>query len=196
VRRIETALARLHERTPLACAIPRERLLNECGSQSAVLAAVLDRIAADERSPVVARDGGFALRAFAPVLSAAQERLRNDVIEAYRLAAFSPPDPDELARSVGVNGEALRPIIELCESESHLARVEGAIYLHREWADELRRRVCGRLEGSAEGMTVSEIRDLLDTTRKHAVPICEHLDRIGLTRRVGDRRVLARRGGK
>jgi selenocysteine-specific elongation factor len=38
---------------------------------------------------------------------------------------------------------------------------------------------------------VAEIRDLLGTTRKYAVPLCEYLDRSGLTRREGDLRVLA-----
>ena len=41
------------------------------------------------------------------------------------------------------------------------------------------------------GMTVAEIRDLLGTTRKYAVPLCEYLDRIGVTRREGDLRFLA-----
>ncbi len=35
-------------------------------------------------------------------------------------------------------------------------------------------------------MTMAELRDLLGTTRKYAVPIGEYLDRIGLTRREGD----------
>ena len=38
---------------------------------------------------------------------------------------------------------------------------------------------------------VAEIRDLLGTTRKFAVPLCEYLDRVGLTRRDGDLRVRA-----
>jgi selenocysteine-specific elongation factor len=41
------------------------------------------------------------------------------------------------------------------------------------------------------GLTVSEIRDLLQTTRKYAVPLCEYLDRQGFTRREGDLRFLA-----
>ena len=40
-------------------------------------------------------------------------------------------------------------------------------------------------------MSAAEVRDLLGTTRKYAVPILEALDREGLTRRVGDMRVLA-----
>jgi selenocysteine-specific elongation factor len=42
-----------------------------------------------------------------------------------------------------------------------------------------------------KAMTVAEIRDLLKTSRKYAVPFCEHLDKIGLTKREGDLRLLA-----
>ncbi|MBI3872068.1 MAG: selenocysteine-specific translation elongation factor [candidate division Zixibacteria bacterium] len=40
-------------------------------------------------------------------------------------------------------------------------------------------------------LTAGQLRDLLGTTRKYAVPIGEALDREGITRRVGDVRVLA-----
>ncbi len=48
-------------------------------------------------------------------------------------------------------------------------------------------------ERLAEGkrLTVAEIRDILGTTRKYAVPLCEYLDRAGVTRREGDQRLLA-----
>ena len=61
------------------------------------------------------------------------------------------------------------------------------IYLHADMDLEMRRRVKARLTGGA-GATVAEIRDLLGTTRKYAVPLCEYLDRIGVTRREGDLR--------
>jgi selenocysteine-specific elongation factor len=38
-------------------------------------------------------------------------------------------------------------------------------------------------------MTVSDVRQALGTSRKYAVPLLEHLDARGLTRRVGDVRV-------
>jgi selenocysteine-specific elongation factor len=41
--------------------------------------------------------------------------------------------------------------------------------------------------GSA-GITVSGVRERLGTTRKYAVPLMEHLDRTGVTRRSGDLR--------
>lgn len=54
----------------------------------------------------------------------------------------------------------------------------------------IRQRVTDRLKKSKQ-MSAAELRDLLSTTRKYAVPILEALDREGLTRRVGDMRVLA-----
>ena len=53
----------------------------------------------------------------------------------------------------------------------------------------MRRRVDGAAARAAPGATVAEIRDLLGTTRKYAVPLCEYLDRIGVTPRDGDLRV-------
>jgi selenocysteine-specific elongation factor len=41
---------------------------------------------------------------------------------------------------------------------------------------------------------MADLRDLLQTTRKYAVPIGEYLDRIGLTVRDGDARRLGPQG--
>jgi selenocysteine-specific elongation factor len=54
----------------------------------------------------------------------------------------------------------------------------------------MRRAVMGKLS-SGDSLTVAEIRDLLGTTRMFAVPLCEHLDQTGVTKRQGDVRVLS-----
>ena len=46
-------------------------------------------------------------------------------------------------------------------------------------------------ERGAAGITVSELRERLGTSRKYAVPLAEYLDRAGLTRREGDLRYPA-----
>ena len=55
----------------------------------------------------------------------------------------------------------------------------------------MRKRVTDKLETVPAGVTVADIRDLLGTTRKYAVPLCEFLDKTGLTKRNGDLRVKA-----
>ena len=44
--------------------------------------------------------------------------------------------------------------------------------------------------GEHEVITVAEARDLFATSRKYALGLLEYLDGKGITRRVGDRRVL------
>ena len=74
--------------------------------------------------------------------------------------------------------------------QRELTHLADGLYLHRDWEEALRRRIADALHGG-RGMTVSEIRDTLGTTRKYAVPLCEYLDRIGVTRRREDLRILA-----
>ncbi|MBV9851472.1 MAG: SelB C-terminal domain-containing protein, partial [Armatimonadetes bacterium] len=53
---------------------------------------------------------------------------------------------------------------------------------------EAERRLKKALAGRP-GATVSELNQVLGTTRKNAIPLLEHMDASGVTRRVGDVRV-------
>jgi len=43
------------------------------------------------------------------------------------------------------------------------------------------------------GITVGTLRDLLGTSRKYALAVLEYFDEVGLTKRIGDRRIAVRR---
>jgi selenocysteine-specific elongation factor len=40
-------------------------------------------------------------------------------------------------------------------------------------------------------ITVAQVRDLFGTSRKYVLALLEHLDDIGVTKRIGDERVLS-----
>ncbi|HSQ57812.1 MAG TPA: SelB C-terminal domain-containing protein, partial [Gemmata sp.] len=101
-----------------------------------------------------------------------------------------PPEPKEFANQAGGNAAALRDIYDVAVAEGLLVKVTDDLFLSSEVEGEMRRRVRERLR-EGPGATVAEIRDLLGTTRKFAVPFCEYLDRTGVTKREGDLRVLA-----
>jgi selenocysteine-specific elongation factor len=44
-----------------------------------------------------------------------------------------------------------------------------------------------------DSATASQIRQKIGTTRRVIIPFLEYLDRIGVTRRIGDERVLAKK---
>jgi selenocysteine-specific elongation factor len=189
--RVMHAIDRMHQQNPLHATIPTQRLigsLDYLGDDSLVLA-LIDRLKTAKR---LRGDERSICRAdWVPKLSPAERKLREQVLAAYESAGFQPPDPTELQKQAVTRATAVQPIVELLAAEGHLVHVGGAVYLHVRFAEELRKRVTDKLRETPGGLTVGDIRDLLGITRKHALPYCEYLDRIGVTRREGDLRMLA-----
>jgi selenocysteine-specific elongation factor len=191
--RILDTLAALHTENSLLTTHDRQKALArlEYVGDEALLQAMTDQLIATKKLIGDARR--LARADFKPKLSANQRKLKDRIVEAHVAAGFQPPDPKEFANQAAGNAAALRDIFEVAVAEGFLVRVNEEIYLSGESDAEMRRRVTERLQ-NGPGATVAEIRDLLGTTRKFAVPICEYLDRIGLTQRNGDLRVLNENG--
>jgi selenocysteine-specific elongation factor len=183
------ALARLHEARPRQSAIPRAHVaaaLPDLGND-ALVAAPIDRLKA--RGQVAADARTVALKGFEPRLSQGERRLKSELAEALRAGGFSPPELADLVATAGARGPVVAELMALLRDEERAVEITPQLYLDFEAAARLRRLVTERLSGGA-AMTMAELRDLLGTTRKYAVPIGEYLDRIGLTLRDGDVRRL------
>jgi selenocysteine-specific elongation factor len=188
--RILTVLAKLHADFPLLTAHDRQKVqaqLDYIGDDALIHAAIerllkMKQLTGDQRR--------IARADFKPKLSANLRKLKDKVVAAYLEAQFQPPDAASFANQAGGNAANLKDLYEVCIAEGLLVHVADEIYLHADVEAEMRRRVRERLQPGA-GATVAEIRDLLGTTRKFAVPLCEYLDRVGVTRREGDLRYLA-----
>ena len=66
------------------------------------------------------------------------------------------------------------------------------VYFHHEVIESLRPSLEALWSARPDGFTVAELRDALGITRKHALPLVNCLDHLGLTKRVGDHRVRGR----
>ncbi|HEY1188123.1 MAG TPA: SelB C-terminal domain-containing protein, partial [Gemmata sp.] len=191
--RVLDTLAAMHSENPLMTNHDRQKVLAKLAYIGAepLLQTITDHLM---RAKKVVGDARRIARAdFKPKLSANQRKLKDKIVEAHVAAPFTPPEPKEFVNQAGGNASALNDIFEVACAEGFLVRITAEFYLSAEAEAEMRRRVSERLVGGS-GATVAEIRDLLGTTRKYAVPVCEYLDRIGLTKRTGDVRVLTRPG--
>ncbi|MCZ2340597.1 MAG: selenocysteine-specific translation elongation factor [Bacteroidales bacterium] len=188
-QRILDVLAVLHEQNPLMTNHDRQKTLSRLDyvGDEALLQAVTDQMVKAKKLTGDARR--IARADFKPKLSINQRKLKDKIVEAHRVAGFQPPEVKDFANQAAGNAAALKDIFEVATAEGFLVKVSDDVYLHMESESEMRQRVTERLT-NGPGATVAEIRDLLGTTRKYAVPICEYLDRSGLTRRDGDVRVL------
>jgi selenocysteine-specific elongation factor len=193
--RILQVLNRLHEEFPLMSSHDRQKVqsqLDYVGDESLVHSAV-DRLLFNRDpsgSALLVGDQRRVARAdFKPKLGANLRKLKDKMVAAFQEARFQPPDPASFAGQAGGNAANLKDLFDVCVAEGLLVRITDDIYLHADTEAEMRRLISERLGGP--GLTVAEIRDLLGTTRKYAVPLCEYLDRVGVTRREGDLRFLA-----
>jgi selenocysteine-specific elongation factor len=189
-QRILAALAELHEQMPLVTAHDRSKIFAKLAylKDDALVNAGIDRLVSQRR---LLADGRRVARLdFQPKLSVALRRLKDDVVEAFQKAGFQPPEVAAFAHRVGGHAANLKDLFDVCVAEGLLVAISDTVYLHADVEAEMRQRVRERLQ-TGTGATVAEIRDLLATTRKFAVPFCEYLDRMMVTRRVGNLRFLA-----
>ncbi|GBD35610.1 Selenocysteine-specific elongation factor [bacterium HR36] len=186
-------LGQLHAEYPLVASHDRSKVeaqLSYVGDETLVHAVTETLLA---RGQVVGDQRRIARADFKPKLSAAQRKLKERIVHAYRAARFQPPELSDFAQEAGGQATALKDLFEVCVAEGELVHIDGELYLHAEHEQAMRHLLREQLQGG-RGLTVSEIRDLLQTTRKYAVPLCEYLDRQGFTRREGDLRFLAESG--
>ena len=93
-----------------------------------------------------------------------------------------PPEanPPELVRYLVDSGRAVKVTSDLLYMADQLTEIEGRVHSHF-----VKNRT----------LAMSEFKDLLQVSRKYAVPLLERLDRIGFTRREGDLRVPGPKAG-
>jgi len=187
--RLLRALARLHDEYPRQTAIGRARVaaaMADLGNE-ALVAGIIDRLRS--KGQVTSDVRTVALAGYEPKLSQAERRLKVEIADTYHAGALSPPDLADLVAKAGARSAVVPELVALLVSEERLVDIGNQLYLDFEAEGELRRRITERLAGGSR-ITMAELRDLLCTTRKFAVPIGEYLDRIGLTVREGDARRL------
>ncbi len=176
--RVRATLAQHHRAKPLESGMARAAVRAATGLQSGAFDALLDALEDVESEGALLRLPSHAVR-----MSPEQLRARDKVVSTIEAAGFSPP----LGKDLGTDPALLRALVDSGE----LLRV-GDFYLTKTQAAEARARV--RTTIANEGpLTIAQIRDLLGTSRKYAVPLCEWLDQTGATLRQGDTRILGPR---
>ena len=130
------------------------------------------------------------LPAFAPALSNADEKLVAAMLAEIKAGGFQPPALDSLSVSAQADRKRWDRLATLAVALGRLVQIDAKIYLDAEVERQLRATVADLITRHG-GVTVAEVREALASSRKYVVPILEHLDRVGFTRRAGDRRLLA-----
>jgi len=189
--RIEKFLGQEHRRTPLKATVERSRLKKYSRGVSedlwnACLAAM------QEAGRIVAPSRGLALANWSPELSQREQDLLAQIVEAHRVAKIQPPSAEQMAKDFDERLEIIASLLPVAIEQGLLVRINGEMLLHRDAEQQARDLLVERMRDGLQ-LSLSEIRELLGTSRKFAVPYCEYLDAVGFTQRVGNQRILVKR---
>ena len=103
-------------------------------------------------------------------------------LAALRAAPFAPPAPEAVDRA------ELRELVR-----RGLVVERDGIWFGADALDQAAQAVAGLLYANPDGITVSQMREALHTSRKYAMPLIAELDARGVTRRRGDLRIAGPR---
>jgi selenocysteine-specific elongation factor len=190
-RRIESILTQQHAEFPLRTMLDRSRLVHRLAylGEEPVVETIL--AAMNRAGRLKIGDRGIALPGHGPQLSKNEQKLLAEIIDTFRTSGYEPPTVEEIRARTTKNQQSVEQLVALGAAEGQLVEIGSGLFLHAEVEHRLRETLVAEM-GAGQGRTVSQIRELLGTTRKYAVPLCEYLDRSGFTRREGDMRYLAR----
>ena len=167
------ALTAFHERHPLRAAMP----LEEMRAALALAPEDLGTLAAGW-TDVRIEHAGAALAGFVPTLNDAQARAADEFLSALRNA--DPPG------SVPATLDAA--VLQHLVATGRVVDAAVGVLFERTVFDNMADTVRTYL-ATHDALSLGEARTLLGTNRKFAQAFLEHLDRLRLTRRVGDVRV-------
>jgi selenocysteine-specific elongation factor len=140
---------------------------------------------------IVCRNGRLALTNFKPNLSERLMVLRQRLLDAVTQAGINAPARGNLMRDLNIV-EADIKIIEKSLTEDRSICILDGNFMARKVYDEARTRLLS-LFSKTDTLELATYRDALGTNRKMALALLDAFDAEGLTRRVGNARVLRKK---
>ncbi len=176
------ALETHHREAPLLPGMPREALRSRLALPARAFNLLVTQMA---ESGELVEEGALVRRPDHAVrFSAAQQAKIDALMARFARAPYTPPSYKESAEAIGE--DVLRALI----GQGRLVQVQPDVLLAPAVYDEMVAAVRAMIQAQGK-IAAAELRDRFGTTRKYAIGLLEHLDAAGVTRRVGDARVLA-----
>lgn len=189
-RRAERVLTDYFERERLAAGMPKAEAIDKIlPGRAAEIAGTYLRWLQEQK--VLTVDGDRVGRPGREArLSGEESALARRVRARLDDAGLAPPSPARLAADLGAKPAILDGVLRFLVERGRLSRLPGGLLIAGPALD----RLAGELAASGwESFTVAQFKDRFGLSRKWAIPLLEHLDSIGVTRRRGDERTVVRR---
>jgi selenocysteine-specific elongation factor len=176
-------LSAYHTANPLKIGMPREEMKSRLALDTKTFNLIMEQ--ALQENIIAATASVLHAPDFAISFKTDQQQAIDALISKFTAAPWNTPAPKDAEQIVGA--DVLAALIDL----GQLVKLGDDVLLLAETYQSGVERIRAHLS-QHKTITVAQVRDLLNTSRKYALALMEHLDAQGVTKRVGDERVLAR----
>ena len=183
--RMAETLADYHAQYPLRPGMAREELKSRMQGRARWSPKLFNELVARGGTEGALAEAGEMLcrPGFQITFNPAQQAKADALLASFRRQPFTPPS---MAESVAQTDAEL---VSALMYQEILVRLSEDVLLLRATYDEMVRRITAFIKDHGS-MTVAQVRDEFNTSRKYALALMERLDEQKITRRVGDERVL------
>jgi selenocysteine-specific elongation factor len=174
---------------PLSPGVSREELRTRFlpHSSPAYLQYLLDRL---QDSKDVTLSGSNVLPYGTQIgLSDTQQAIREAILGQIRNCGYQPPTLDELTSRLPYPKTEFRSVYHFLLQRGELLKITSDIVISSDQVQTLKDQLRSAFQ-PGQPFTVADFKDLLNISRKYAIPYLEYLDRERVTRRAGDKRIL------
>jgi len=182
------ALRALHAAQPLKAGLPREALRDKGYRDAApgLFDAVLDRLV--QAGAIRAEGDSVALAGHRVELSGQEMRGHEALLVAARTAGLEGLSEDEAIGAIGRDPKLARRVVSLTLDSARIVRVADRL-VDRQAVDDLTTKLHESWPPGSR-VDVKAFKELTGLTRKHLIPLLEHLDQTRVTQRSGNERVV------
>lgn len=183
-------LTRYHKKFPLKVGLIKEELRSRtAGADNAKLFNHLILQLARE-GMIVQEKEVIRLKGHEVTLAQDQEKTRQKLEALYLKSGLQPPYFQEIKGKFP--GNTSTEVLEVMVKEGAILKIKEDLYFHHGAIDRLRLTLVEFLKNHGE-ITTPQFKDMTGASRKYTIPLIEYFDRIQLTVRVGDTRVLRKK---
>jgi selenocysteine-specific elongation factor len=185
INKVTTLIDRAHEKNPARRGVDLSELRPHLEIESDKLfGAVISELT---RNGFVRFENQIARVSHRPSLPLELLSVAENIRAALSARRFDPPDRKALSQDRNLQ-QALRFLI----NKGEIIEITREIVVLREAAEQMQNTIAEFLSENGSA-TASQLRQKIGTTRRVIIPFLEYLDRTGVTQRIGDERVLAKK---
>ncbi|MFZ5775581.1 MAG: selenocysteine-specific translation elongation factor [Thermodesulfobacteriota bacterium] len=194
--KLQQLLTRFHEEQPMLPGLSKEELRSRLhGSLDQKLFQLLLAGLAKQGS-VVVDESVVRLATHQVSLKEDASLLRQEMESFFAQAGLAPPTVREVQDrfSETYSANLTREVLNLLVREQRLIKISEELYYHVDALADLKERLVAFIRQEGE-IDAPRFKNLTGLTRKFSIPLLEYFDRVKLTIRVGDKRLLRERQG-